>query len=132
MFCHITTPFPMQVSGTITLALIIASVPVNLAIAVTIWRNKHAWRSLFNNEHTPTVVLRVVLFDATPLLGFGLDVAEYIPEKYEYLPLLSALLALPPAIAGIAFMSQRDILRVWMFWRPTEKSKPPSRLSARA
>ncbi|KDR76120.1 hypothetical protein GALMADRAFT_225810 [Galerina marginata CBS 339.88] len=123
MFCHITSPLPEQISGSIVMALIITSLPINFAIALTILRNKHSWSTLFGKEYTPTLVLRVVLFDATPLLGLALDVAEYIPPKFENLPALNAMLALLPALAGIAFMSQRDILRAWMFWLPPEKPK---------
>ncbi|KDR76024.1 hypothetical protein GALMADRAFT_459103 [Galerina marginata CBS 339.88] len=117
MFCHTAHPLPGRLSACIVIFLFTVSIPIVFTICRVLYRNKNFVRDRLNNEnsvYSVSLVLRVVLFHCILLIVLGISLAELLPGRRVNLPALNALLGLLPAMAGLIFGSQRDILRVLM------------------
>ncbi|KAF7367793.1 hypothetical protein MSAN_00843500 [Mycena sanguinolenta] len=128
LYCHVTTTRQSLISGGIILMTGLLIFPLEIWIAVVLYRN---WRS-FRGSRSPeqhlflTMFIRIVLFTIISMLGVGLSSMSIgspsAPKPYW----TRLVLTIVPIIAAITFGSQEDIMRSWIFWRepPPDLSKP--------
>ncbi|KAF8917542.1 hypothetical protein CPB85DRAFT_169922 [Mucidula mucida] len=72
-----------------------------------------------------SMMLRMGLFCMFPILGLGIGFALALPSVITddcSSAKVRIVIASIPAVAGITFGTQKDILRIWVFWRRRRES----------
>ncbi|KAJ7233596.1 hypothetical protein B0H12DRAFT_1143295 [Mycena haematopus] len=128
LYCHVGTSTQSLVSGGIIVATGLLIFPLEIWIAVVLYRN---WRS-FRGSRAPdqhlflTMFIRIVLFTILSMVGVSLSSLS-IGSPTANKPYWTRLvLTIVPIIAAITFGSQEDMMRSWIFWRepPPDSAKP--------
>jgi len=107
-------------------AAIICAIGLGTALLMIIWtavilyRNWALFRELSTNmserELRLSSLIRIMLFTLMATIGLGLSVSGATPHGGDA-EVWNALLPLLPFLCGIAFGTQKDIIRCWMFWK---------------
>jgi len=123
MYCHSLTQVQTRISG------IICVVGLGAALLLIIWTSVILYRNwvLFRHLSTTTSelrlssLIRILVFTLQTSIGLGLGASapETVTAKLAF---WSALLPLLPVLCGIAFGTQRDMIRCWMFWKPQTRN----------
>jgi len=129
MFCHLTASAPAKISAGLTIIALVVFLSLEVSIAVILWR---LWRSsgklspLRTQEHISIdVAARVVIFGFCQMIAIGVSALQYIPKITIDDTKTTLIQAALPVTASLIFGTQRDILRVWMFWRRREPPRSP-------
>jgi len=122
MYCHSTA------SAQYLTTSIICVIGLGIALCMTAWTAVILYRnwSLFRKLSTQTSerelrlssLIRVMLFTMMTTIGFGLGTSGASPNTDgAHSHIWGTLLPILPFLCGIAFGTQKDILRCWMFWK---------------
>uniref|UniRef100_A0A8H7Y2X3 Uncharacterized protein n=1 Tax=Psilocybe cubensis TaxID=181762 RepID=A0A8H7Y2X3_PSICU len=135
MYCHLTTSAAPKITAALTIMALAIFICIEGLIAFMLWR---LWKStgrlspLRNSyDHISfDVALRVVIFGFCPMVAIGVSSLQYFPRTNIDTITSTIIQAVLPVVAGLIFGTQRDILRVWMFWRKnSEPTKAKSDLA---
>ncbi|CAA7269634.1 unnamed protein product [Cyclocybe aegerita] len=122
MYCNIRDRLPNKITAGFSIVpiipLLVIEVLVYRAIRHHTWREagKTNWR---NADHlTPEVVMRVLIFGVCPIGALIIGILQYFAWDTDHGGAeLNLGLAMLPTLVGLIFGTQKDILRVWMFWK---------------
>ncbi|KAF7318369.1 hypothetical protein HMN09_00345700 [Mycena chlorophos] len=117
MYCHIG---PSAILGKASAALValtlIPTLALEIAICIALRRN---WAAFKKMKHSLSITIRVLIFTLFGILAISLSAVFVFSNSHG--AAINVVIATLPVIAVIIFASQKDILLVWMFWRP----RPP-------
>ncbi|KAJ7431779.1 hypothetical protein B0H11DRAFT_2128769 [Mycena galericulata] len=119
LYCHVATSEPSLISGGIIVATGLLIFPLEIWIAVVLYRNWLSFRGARGQDQQLflTMFIRIVLFTVISMLGVGLSSLSIgspnAPKPYW----TRLVLTIVPIIAALTFGSQEDIMRSWIFWR---------------
>ncbi|KAF8811666.1 hypothetical protein BYT27DRAFT_6439100 [Phlegmacium glaucopus] len=114
-FCHMSIRIPLFITSTIVICSAIASLILGVCIVLKCRSHWRARETLLIRSDTPFgLVLRLGGLGLCSILSVGLGMVH---EMVNLDNVFSLSLAVLPTLVGIIFVSQGDILRVWMFWR---------------
>nr|GAT47760.1 predicted protein [Mycena chlorophos] len=133
MYCHIGPsailyvranashkPHLISLSGKASAALValtlIPTLALEIAICIALRRN---WAAFKKMKHSLSITIRVLIFTLFGILAISLSAVFVFSNNHG--AAINVVIATLPVIAVIIFASQKDILLVWMFWRP----RPP-------
>ncbi|KDR76233.1 hypothetical protein GALMADRAFT_156339 [Galerina marginata CBS 339.88] len=132
MYCHLTISTPSKITAGLTILALIVFFSLEVSIAITLWR---LWKSsgklspLRTQDHISIdVAARVVIFGFCPMVAIGVSALQYIPKFTINDTKTSLIQAALPVVASLIFGTQRDILRVWMFWRRRSPILPSNKV----
>ncbi|KAI9000485.1 hypothetical protein BD414DRAFT_2113 [Trametes punicea] len=114
VYCIISTGRPGDVSAICVAAILVVMVGLDVYIGTVLYRNRRALRGSDRPGQIPlSLILRVAVFSFFCVVGIGC--------AFVFLSNISSfagntIIALMPLIAFLVFGTQRDILRVWLFW----------------
>ncbi|KAJ7931582.1 hypothetical protein B0H13DRAFT_853654 [Mycena leptocephala] len=122
MYCHSAASVQYLTTS------IICVIGLGIALCMTAWTAVILCRnwSLFRKLSTQTSerelrlssLIRVMLFTMMTTIGFGLGTSGASPNiDGAHSHIWGTLLPILPFLCGIAFGTQKDILRCWMFWK---------------
>ncbi|KAJ7636730.1 hypothetical protein FB45DRAFT_449330 [Roridomyces roridus] len=118
MYCHIGPTGALgKVSATIVTILLLPTLVFEVLICVSLRRN---WSTFRRMKNSLSIVLRVIIFSVIGVLAIVLSAIFVFSANEDHGASVNIVLALIPVLAVIVFSSQRDIISVWMFWRPRE------------
>ncbi|KDR82157.1 hypothetical protein GALMADRAFT_240690 [Galerina marginata CBS 339.88] len=108
----------------------VTGVVVLLVLEVFVVSNLFRYRSTYeklltDNRMSPQVMIRVCFFNIFFILAVIVSLVP-VRNRVNIKVLSNLTAALIPAVAGIMFFTQKDILTVWMFWRSPALSSVPS------
>ncbi|KAJ7641604.1 hypothetical protein FB45DRAFT_359968 [Roridomyces roridus] len=117
LYCHVSTSAQSLISGGIIIATGLLIFPLEIWIAIVLYRNWRSFRGSREHNTFLTMFIRIVLFTVLSMLGVGLSSLSIgspsAPKPYW----TRLVLTIVPIIAAITFGSQEDIMRSWIFWR---------------
>ncbi|KAJ7641598.1 hypothetical protein FB45DRAFT_1054078 [Roridomyces roridus] len=117
LYCHVTTTTQSLISGGIIVATGLVIFPLEICIAIMMYRNWRPFRGYSGHRIFLTTFIRVVLFTIISMLGVGLSslsIGSPTAPKPYWARLIFTII---PVVAAITFGSQEDIMRSWIFWR---------------
>ncbi|CAA7262405.1 unnamed protein product [Cyclocybe aegerita] len=127
MYCHITRRLPNRTTATLGVA---ASIPMFI-LGVLIFRIvKNTWsvkmKRTRDHKVSLDIAIRAVIFALCPLIGLTVGLLQYVPGMKEHHGAgLNIALATLPALAGLIFGTQRDMIAVWACRRKKTESSVP-------
>ncbi|KAJ6494878.1 hypothetical protein C8R47DRAFT_389151 [Mycena vitilis] len=105
---------------------VLCVVGLGVALCIIVWTAVILYRNwaLFRQLSTRTTerqlrlssLIRIMLFTLMATIGLGLGTSGAL-LTVGGTPIWSALLPILPFLCGLAFGTQKDILRCWMFWK---------------
>ncbi|KAM5539218.1 hypothetical protein V8D89_007091 [Ganoderma adspersum] len=115
VYCTISTGKPGTIIAAIVVTILLIMIGFDLYIGWMLYKN---WRALHKSDHPfqipLSLLLRVAVFSFVCVIGIGCAFVFLAGVSYYA---GNIIIALMPLIAFLVFGTQRDILRVWMFWR---------------
>ncbi|KAF8811667.1 hypothetical protein BYT27DRAFT_6439200 [Phlegmacium glaucopus] len=113
--CYLSISVPGRITSAIFICSVIACLILGVCIILKCRKHWSACKTLLNCNNTPLgLILRLGLVGLCLTLSIGLEIVH---EIFRLEIVFSLYCALLPAVIGITFVSQGDMLRVWMFWR---------------
>ncbi|KAF7308839.1 hypothetical protein MKEN_01083800 [Mycena kentingensis (nom. inval.)] len=122
LYCNITSALPTKVSAGIVIMAGIIIVPLEIWITIIFVKDWVAYRRSPERANDPEVscnmFIRVALYTIVAFVAVGLSSASIgITTPH---PFWSLTLAIVPILAAIAFGTQKDLLKCYIFWRETD------------
>ncbi|KAI1786457.1 hypothetical protein LXA43DRAFT_975775 [Ganoderma leucocontextum] len=115
VYCTISTGRPGNITAAIVAAILLVMVGFDIYIGAMLYRN---WRALQGSDQPFQIpfslLVRVALFSLVCVIGIGCAFVFLANVSYFA---GNVIISLMPMIAFLVFGTQRDILKVWMFWR---------------
>ncbi|KAJ7019913.1 hypothetical protein C8F04DRAFT_323939 [Mycena alexandri] len=122
MYCHSVVDTQTRVSAFLCVFGLGTALCLEIWTAVILYRNWVRFRHLTGSTKIRDLrlssLIRLLVFTLQTSTGLGLGATVTGQNVTEGLALWSAVLPILPVLCGIAFGTQQDILRCWMFWRP--------------
>jgi len=116
MYCHIGYSGTLgKVSAALVALTLIPTVTLEILICISLRKN---WATFKRMKNSMSIILRVVIFTLIGILAISLSALFVFSSNHG--PGVNIALAAMPVIAVLVFSTQKDILSVWMFWRPAE------------
>jgi hypothetical protein len=124
-YCHVSSSeIPSYVAAAITMMSSLVGLIVEIKIAVVLHRNWTAFKRA-SSEHPMvswSLYLRICSYTFAATLAGGLSLFILSREvDSNSLGVWRVLLPLVPGFGAIAFGTQKDIMRAWLFWVPQRK-----------
>ncbi|KAJ7056172.1 hypothetical protein C8F01DRAFT_1157008 [Mycena amicta] len=114
MYCHIGPSSTLgRVSAALVALTLIPTLALEIAICIALRKN---WTTFKRMRHSMSITLRVMIFTLFGILAISLSAIFVFSDSHG--AAINVVLAALPVIGVIIFASQKDILLVWMFWRP--------------
>ncbi|KAF8962439.1 hypothetical protein BDZ97DRAFT_1112705 [Flammula alnicola] len=124
--CHITSPLVRIMSIGISIGAAAVGLILQVVIGIKLHRAGNSFDSLPIQSKIPrAVIIRVFIFSAISFILIVLGLVSYSPMYEEGSGISDITLASTPLVGGIVFGTQKDILRVWMFWRRPSVEQGP-------
>jgi len=118
MYCHIGSSGTLgKVSAALVALTLIPTLTFEILICIALRRN---WATFKRMHNSMSIILRVVVFTLIGVLAISLSALFVFSSNHG--PGVNIALAAMPVIAVLVFATQKDILAVWMFWRPASAS----------
>ncbi|PIL35263.1 hypothetical protein GSI_01988 [Ganoderma sinense ZZ0214-1] len=115
VYCTISTGRPGNITAAIVATMLLIMIGFDIYIAAVLYKN---WRALHKSDHPfqipLSLLIRVAVFSLVCVIGIGCAFVFLASVSYYA---GNIIISLMPLIAFLVFGTQRDILRVWMFWR---------------
>ncbi|KAI0671312.1 hypothetical protein C8Q78DRAFT_763833 [Trametes maxima] len=115
VYCVIKTGAPGNATAITVAAILLCMVVLDVYIGAVLYKN---WRALRGSDRPGKIpfslILRVAIFSFFCVVGIGCSFV-FLSEVSFFAG--NTLIALMPLIAFLVFGTQRDILKVWLFWR---------------
>ncbi|KAH8833269.1 hypothetical protein DL96DRAFT_1585563 [Flagelloscypha sp. PMI_526] len=132
-YCNMSHPLPSVVSAIACLASVVLILLLELFTFALLWKHR-AWVKRMKTGSRPipiSLFIRVACFSSGPIAGTIFSISSIGSKTtngpYQK-PTIMVLTAGFPLLAAVALGTQRDILRVWMFWkRPSYMSDQPNK-----
>ncbi|KAK7059839.1 hypothetical protein R3P38DRAFT_3168291 [Favolaschia claudopus] len=113
MYCHLGHSATLgRVSAAIVALLLIPTLALEIAICVALRRN---WGTFKKMRNSLSIIMRVVIFTIFGTLAIGVSGVFVFSDAHG--AALNIVLAILPVTAVVVFATQKDIIRVWMFWK---------------
>jgi len=117
-YCTIGGGHDIGIGTTIFATSLLAAVLVmETHVAIVVFRN---W-CIVRNNHYGWDMLRIVIFSFYGILS---ETSAFVNLTYPSNPLPYIVLATVPLAAFLVFGTQKEILRVWCFWKPPQIDEP--------
>ncbi|KAF7323521.1 hypothetical protein MKEN_00571700 [Mycena kentingensis (nom. inval.)] len=114
MYCHLShTSLLGRVSAALVAFTLIPTLGLEISICIALRRN---WSTFKRMKNSMSITLRVMLFTLIGILAISLSAVFVFSDNHG--ASLNIVFACMPVIAVIIFSTQKDILNVWMFWKP--------------
>ncbi|KAH8833268.1 hypothetical protein DL96DRAFT_1677449 [Flagelloscypha sp. PMI_526] len=130
-YCHIDVPVPFRVSAGACLIAAGLNLLLEVFTFALLWKHR-AWVKRMRTSSSPVPIslfIRAVCFSIGSIIGSIISGRTISSNGTFENPVVVLITAAIPLLAAVTFGTQRDILRVWMFWKkPTYP--PPSKEAA--
>ncbi|KAJ7707646.1 hypothetical protein B0H17DRAFT_525254 [Mycena rosella] len=120
MYCHSSANVQYLTTALICVISLGTALCMIAWTAVILYRNWALFRQLSANSERElrlSSLIRIMIFTMMASIGLGLGAFATTPDVASS-AIWSALLPILPFLCGIAFGTQKDIIRCWMFWKP--------------
>ncbi|KAJ7199200.1 hypothetical protein GGX14DRAFT_662322 [Mycena pura] len=119
MYCHIGSSSTLgKVSAALVALTLIPTLTFEILICIALRKN---WATFARMHNAMSIILRVVVFTLIGILAISLSALFVFSSNHG--PGVNIALAAMPVIAVLVFATQKDILAVWMFWRPASAAR---------
>ncbi|KAJ7908654.1 hypothetical protein B0H13DRAFT_2016155 [Mycena leptocephala] len=112
MYCHLVSGAMVALTLLPTIALKVFS------ICIALRRN---WGTFKRMKHSLSIILRVVVFTMFGILAIAVSGVFVFTNNHG--ASLNIVFGILPITAVVVFSTQKDIISVWMFWKPQSEEK---------
>ncbi|KAF8217621.1 hypothetical protein K438DRAFT_2006688 [Mycena galopus ATCC 62051] len=114
MYCHLGSSGTLgKVSAAVVALMLIPTLALEISICMSLRRN---WNTFKRQSRALSIIIRVVIFTIFGILAITLSGIFVFSNSHG--AALNIVFATMPVVAVVVFATQRDIIRVWMFWKP--------------
>ncbi|CAK5282337.1 unnamed protein product [Mycena citricolor] len=126
MYCHIDAASGKlgKISGALVALILLPTVAIEISICVAL---RQHWKTFRRVRHSFSIMIRVMVFTLIGLLAVSIGALFVFSSNHG--PAMNIVLAAMPFVSAVIFASQRDIISVWMFWRPSPSDQTLSETS---
>ncbi|KAJ7669484.1 hypothetical protein DFH06DRAFT_1181310 [Mycena polygramma] len=119
MYCHLGPSGTLgRVSAAVVVLLLLPTLALEISICIALRRN---WGTFKRMKHSLSIIIRVMIFTMFGILAIALSAIFVFSENHG--AALNIVFATMPVTAVVVFSTQRDIIGVWMFWKPKPKGE---------
>ncbi|KAJ7791358.1 hypothetical protein B0H14DRAFT_2935721 [Mycena olivaceomarginata] len=114
MYCHLNSSAALgKASAAVVALLLLPTLALEISICVALRRN---WGTFKRMKNSLSIILRVMIFTVFGILAITLSGIFVFSGSHG--AALNIVFATMPVVAVVVFATQKDIIGVWMFWRP--------------
>jgi len=119
MYCHLGPSGTLgKVSAAVVALMLLPTLALEIMICIALRRN---WGTFKRMKNSLSIIIRVIIFTMFGILAITLSGIFVFTENHG--AALNIVFATMPVTAVIVFSTQRDIISVWMFWKPRPEGK---------
>ncbi|KAJ6572299.1 hypothetical protein B0H19DRAFT_1133246 [Mycena capillaripes] len=119
MYCHLGPSGTLgKVSAAVVALMLLPTLALEILICISLRRN---WGTFKRMKNSLSIIIRVIIFTMFGILAITLSGIFVFTENHG--AALNIVFATMPVTAVIVFSTQRDIISVWMFWKPRPEAK---------
>jgi len=117
MYCHLEGEMG-KVSGAMVALTLLPTIALEISICIALRRN---WGTFKRMKHSLSIILRVVVFTMFGILAIAVSGVFVFTNNHG--ASLNIVFGILPITAVVVFSTQKDIISVWMFWKPQSEEK---------
>jgi len=117
MYCHLEGVMG-KVSGAMVALTLLPTIALEISICIALRRN---WGTFKRMKHSLSIILRVVVFTMFGILAIAVSGVFVFTNNHG--ASLNIVFGILPITAVVVFSTQKDIISVWMFWKPQSEEK---------